>query len=60
MHTQGYFGEDRQRVRCKLRERIRQIEKNALRKLQRNVNNTKLNIINQYANMLLQKFEGIV
>src|SRR3989338_11635427 len=42
------------------RERIRQIEKNALRKLQRNVNNTKLHIVNQHANTILQKYEGVV
>jgi hypothetical protein len=41
------------------RERIRQIEKNALKKLQRNVNNTKLHILNQYANTVIQKFDGI-
>ena len=42
------------------RERIRQIEKNALRKLQRNVNNTKLHVVNQYANTILQRYEGVV
>ncbi|MEK7529142.1 MAG: sigma factor-like helix-turn-helix DNA-binding protein, partial [Patescibacteria group bacterium] len=42
------------------RERIRQIEKNALRKLQRNVVNTKLHIVNQAGNYVLQKFDGVL
>lgn len=42
------------------RERVRQIEKNALKKLSRNVVNTKLNIFNQYANTVIQKYEGVV
>lgn len=42
------------------RERIRQIEKNALKKLTRNVVNTKLNNFNQYANIVIQKYEGVV
>jgi len=42
------------------RERIRQIEKNALRKLSRNVVNTKLNNFNQYANTIIQKYSGVV
>lgn len=42
------------------RERIRQIEKNALRKLQRNVVNTPLHIINQHANTIIQKFDGVI
>ncbi|MBI5412767.1 hypothetical protein HZA42_00280 [Candidatus Peregrinibacteria bacterium] len=42
------------------RERIRQIEKNALKKLSRNVVNTKLNVFNQYANIVIQKYEGVV
>lgn len=42
------------------RERIRQIEKNALRKLSRNVVNTKLHTFNQYANILIQKYDGVV
>lgn len=41
------------------RERVRQIEKNALRKLQRNVANTKLSILNQHGNTLLQKYDGV-
>lgn len=41
------------------RERVRQIEKNALRKLQRNVSNTKLSMLNQYANTILQKYDGV-
>ena len=41
------------------RERIRQIEKNALKKLQRNVNNTKLHVLNEFANSLIQKMDGI-
>lgn len=42
------------------RERIRQIEKNALKKLSRNVVNTKLNIFNQYGNAIIQKYEGVI
>jgi hypothetical protein len=42
------------------RERIRQIEKNALKKLTRNVINTKLNSFNQFANTIIQKYEGVV
>ncbi|PJC36948.1 hypothetical protein CO046_03230 [Candidatus Peregrinibacteria bacterium CG_4_9_14_0_2_um_filter_53_11] len=42
------------------RERIRQIEKNALKKLSRNVVNTKLNIFNQLGNTIIQKYEGLV
>lgn len=42
------------------RERVRQIEKNALRKLQRNVGNTKLNLMNQYGGGLIQKYDGVV
>jgi hypothetical protein len=42
------------------RERIRQIEKNALKKLSRNVVNTKLHPFNQYGKTMIQKFEGVV
>lgn len=42
------------------RERIRQIEKNALKKLSRNVGNTKLNNFNQYAKTIIQKYEGVI
>src|SRR3989338_10007205 len=42
------------------RERIRQIEKNALKKLARNVVNTRLNSFNQFANTVIQKYEGVV
>lgn len=42
------------------RERIRQIEKNALKKLSRNVGNTKLNNFNQYAKAVIQKYDGVV
>src|SRR3989338_7424667 len=42
------------------RERIRQIEKNALKKLSRNVVNTKLHTFNQFANTIIQKYEGVV
>lgn len=42
------------------RERIRQIEKNALRKLSRNVVNTKLHTFNQFANAIIQKYAGVV
>src|SRR3989338_10293598 len=45
---------------CVTRERIRQIEKNALKKLSRNVVNTKLNVFNQYANIIIQKYDGVV
>lgn len=41
------------------RERVRQIEKNALRKLQRNVSNTKLHVVNQYGILLMQKYDGV-
>jgi len=41
------------------RERIRQIEKNALKKLSRNVANTKLHIFNQYGKTIIQKYEGV-
>lgn len=42
------------------RERIRQIEKNALKKLSRNVINTKLHSFNQFASSIIQKYEGVV
>lgn len=42
------------------RERIRQIEKNALKKLSRNVTNTRLHAFNQYANIIIQKYEGVI
>lgn len=42
------------------RERIRQIEKNALKKLSRNVVNTRLHQLNQFANTIIQKYEGVV
>lgn len=42
------------------RERIRQIEKNALKKLARNVVNTKLHTFNQLGNAIIQKYEGVV
>lgn len=42
------------------RERIRQIEKNALKKLARNVVNTRLNAFNQFGNAIIQKYDGIV
>lgn len=42
------------------RERIRQIEKNALKKLARNVVNTHLNHFNQFGNSVIQKYEGVV
>lgn len=42
------------------RERIRQIEKNALKKLSRNVTNTRLHAFNQYANVVIQKYEGVI
>lgn len=41
------------------RERIRQIEKNALKKLSRNVVNTKLHPFNQFASAIIQKYEGV-
>lgn len=42
------------------RERIRQIEKNALSKLQRNVGNTELRIINEFIKDLLEQKGGII
>lgn len=42
------------------RERIRQIEKNALSKLQRNVNNTELSVINAFIKDLLAQRGGII
>ena len=42
------------------RERIRQIEKIALGKLRRTVTNTKLNIINDLADEILERFGGIM
>lgn len=42
------------------RERIRQIEKNALKKLSRNVSNTRLSNFNQFANTIIQKYEGVI
>lgn len=42
------------------RERIRQIEKNALKKLSRNVVNTKLHNFNQYGNLIIQKYDNVV
>ncbi|MEK9133093.1 MAG: sigma factor-like helix-turn-helix DNA-binding protein [Patescibacteria group bacterium] len=42
------------------RERIRQIEKNALKKLSRNVVNTKLHNFNQFGKTVIQKYEGVV
>lgn len=42
------------------RERIRQIEKNALKKLSRNVVNTRLNNFNQFGLTIIQKYEGVV
>lgn len=42
------------------RERIRQIEKNAMRKLQRNVVNTALHQINQLGAAVIAKYEGVV
>jgi hypothetical protein len=41
------------------RERIRQIEKNALKKLTRNVVNTRLHQFNQFASTVIQKYEGV-
>lgn len=42
------------------RERIRQIEKNALKKLSRNIVNTRLHSFNQFASTIIQKYEGVV
>jgi len=42
------------------RERIRQIEKNALTKLQRNVGNTDLHIINEFIKEILRQKGGIM
>lgn len=42
------------------RERIRQIEKNALKKLSRNIVNTRLNNFNQFGKTIIQKYEGVV
>ncbi len=42
------------------RERIRQIEKNALKKLARNVSNTRLNQLNALGNSIIQKYEGVI
>jgi hypothetical protein len=42
------------------RERIRQIEKNALTKLQRNVGNTDLSIINEFIKEILKEHGGIL
>lgn len=42
------------------RERIRQIEKNALKKLSRNVVNTSLHQFNQFGKTVIQKYEGVV
>jgi hypothetical protein len=42
------------------RERIRQIEKNALRKLERNVNNTDLYYVTDLAVKLIDNFGGVV
>lgn len=42
------------------RERIRQIEKNALKKLSRNVVNTRLHQFNQFGGTIIQKYEGVV
>lgn len=41
------------------RERIRQIEKNALRKLQRNVVNTDLAVLNEFARLILDRCDGV-
>jgi hypothetical protein len=41
------------------RERIRQIEKNALRKLQRNVGNTDLSLLNEFASLILDRNDGL-
>jgi Sigma-70, region 4 len=42
------------------RERIRQIEKNALNKLQRNVNNTELSLINEFIKIILKEKGGVM
>ena len=42
------------------RERIRQIEKSALRKLERNAQNTNLRILTEFAKALLEKQGGVV
>ncbi|MFA6527954.1 MAG: sigma factor-like helix-turn-helix DNA-binding protein [Candidatus Gracilibacteria bacterium] len=42
------------------RERIRQIEKNALKKLTRNAQNTNLKILNEYAKVIIKKNAGIM
>ena len=42
------------------RERIRQIEKSALRKLERNAQNTNVRILTEFAKALLEKQGGIV
>lgn len=42
------------------RERIRQIEKNALTKLQRNVNNTELGLVNEFIKEILRQNGGIM
>ncbi|MBN1494248.1 hypothetical protein JW911_00750 [Candidatus Peregrinibacteria bacterium] len=42
------------------RERIRQIEKNALTKLQRNVGNTELSVVNEFIKEILKENGGIM
>lgn len=42
------------------RERIRQIERNAMKKLARNVVNTRLHGFNQYGNIILQKYDNVI
>lgn len=42
------------------RERVRQIEKSALRKLERNAQNTNLRILTEFAKALLEKQGGVV
>ncbi len=42
------------------RERIRQIEKIALNKLRRTVINTKLNVINEHADQIIEKNGGVI
>ncbi|EKD47629.1 MAG: RNA polymerase sigma factor [uncultured bacterium] len=42
------------------RERIRQIEKNALKKLTRNAQNTNIRILNEYAKAVIEKHAGIM
>lgn len=42
------------------RERIRQIEKSALRKLERNAQNTNLRILTEFAKALLEKQGGVI